>query len=367
MEIQKISILGLGLIGGSLAKAIGRSHPNHLIIGMDARQEYLDLALKEGVIHQCTTHPEKAVQGAHLIFLCTPVGIMPELLKKIADHIIKGAIITDVGSTKKNIVAAAQKYLPHDVFFVGGHPMTGTEYSGYKASIPHLFENAYYIITPHPSIPTGVVDYLTSFLSSIGAIPIVMDPLLHDEIVGCISHLPHIVAASLVNTVDEIEDSQHLIERLAAGGFRDITRIASSNPKMWKDISLANRQQLLNLLSAIIDNLAMFRKWLEYYNTEKIESYFLKAKKFRDNLPTLESLTLLPYHDLYIDVEDRPGIIGEIATLLGQHEINIKNLRIIHSREDEPGGCLVLSLSDGPSLKKAIQVLAEHNFKTYIR
>lgn len=367
MEMQKISILGLGLIGGSLAKAIGRSHPNHLITGMDVEQEYLDLALKEGVIHQCTTHPEEAVQGAHLIFLCTPVGIMPELLKKIAVHTIKGTIITDVGSTKKNIVAAAQKYLPHDVFFVGGHPMTGTEYSGYTASISHLFENAYYIITPHSSTPAGVVDYLTAFLSSIGSIPLVMEPLLHDKIVGCISHLPHIVAASLVNTVNGIEDPQHFIERLAAGGFRDITRIASSNPKMWKDISLANRQRLLDLLSAIIDNMAMFSKWLEDYNTEKIESYFLRAKKFRDNLPTFQSLTLLPYHDLYVDVEDRPGTIGEIATLLGTHGINIKNLRIIHSREDEPGGCLVLSLSDAPSLKKAIKVLGEHNFKTYIR
>jgi len=367
METKNISVLGMGLIGGSLAKAIRRRYPDYVITGTDIQEKHLILALKEGIINKGTISLQEAVCDAHIIFICAPVGVIPHIIKKIAEYTPKGAVITDVGSTKEVIVRTAMESLPPDVFFIGGHPMAGTERSGYTASIPHLFENAYYVLTPLPSTPDCVVAHLASLLSSIGAIPLVMEPQLHDRIVGAISHLPHVVAASLVNTVHEIHDPQHYKERLAAGGFRDITRIASSNPKMWRDISLANRQQLLELINNVTDNLTRFYSYLQTNNPEKIEDFFTKAKNFRDSLPNFQSLALLPYHDLYVDVEDRPGIIGEITTLLGQHNINIKNLRIVNSREDEPGGCLVLSLTDAVSLEKADKVLTSQGYKTYIK
>ncbi|MDN5276171.1 MAG: prephenate dehydrogenase [Clostridiales bacterium] len=366
-EMKTIAIVGLGLIGGSLAKAIRRSHPAWHIAAADIEEKHIMMALEEGVIDQGTASLEDAVRHANIIFLCAPVGAIPGLLAQMAACAPAGAIITDTGSTKESIVRTAMECLPPGVFFVGGHPMAGTEHSGYAASIPHLFENAYYILTPLPSTPAWAVESLKSLLASIGAIPLVMGPQLHDRIVGAISHLPHVVASALVNTVQDTDDPQHLKERLAAGGFRDITRIASSNPKMWRDISLSNRQQLLELIESTIQHLNEFCRYLDEGSADKIEDFFSRAKRFRDSLPRLQGQALLPYHDLYVDVPDRPGIIGEITTLLGQHSINIKNLRIINSREDEPGGCLVLSLANAASLEKAQEVLNVRGYKTYVK
>jgi len=365
MDFRRISILGLGLVGGSLAKAIRLRKPGSIVTGMDTSNKHLDMALREGVIHKAATNPQEAVAHADIVFLCTPVGTIPQLIREISGNIRKGAVITDVGSTKQAIAEAAERYLPADVYFIGGHPMAGTEQSGYTASIPHLFENAYYILTPTGSTPEQVVDNLKALISSLEAIPLIMDPLHHDRIVGCISHLPHVVAAALTNTVQDIDDPEHFKERLAAGGFRDITRIASSNPRMWRDISMANREQLLELIDGMISSLHIFKNYITGNDLQGIEDFFSKAKKFRDSLPELQSLALAPYHHLYVDVEDRPGIIGKIATLLGEHGINIKNLRIIHSREDEPGGCLVISFSDVMSLNNASKILTAEGYKSY--
>mgnify|MGYP003935808639 FL=1 len=366
-EIKSVSIIGLGLIGGSLAKAIRRSHPDLQITAMDIEEKHIKMAVKEGIIDLWASRLQDAVCRADIIFLCAPVGAIPSLIKEIAVHAPAGAIITDTGSTKEAIMRTAVECLPAGLFFVGGHPMAGTEHSGYAASIPHLFENAYYILTPLPSTPTWVVDRMMSLLASIGAIPLVMDPQFHDKVVGAISHLPHVVASALVNAVQDIDDPQHIKERLAAGGFRDITRISSSNPAMWRDISLSNREHLAKLIQCTIKYLNAFCKYLDNSRVEEIEDFFCRAKRFRDSLPRLQSQVLLPYHDLYVDIPDRPGSIGEIATLLGQHSINIKNLRIINSREDEPGGCLVLSLPNAASFQRAQEVLNERGYKTYVK
>ncbi|MBM7581698.1 prephenate dehydrogenase [Caldicoprobacter guelmensis] len=366
-SIKTVAVVGLGLIGGSLAKAIRRSHPSWRITATDIEEKHITMALEEGVIDEGTTNFEDIVRQANIIFLCAPVGAIPTLLKQVAACASDGAIITDTGSTKEYIVRTAMECLPPNIFFIGGHPMAGTEHSGYAASIPHLFENAYYILTPLPSTPDQAVKSLKDLLSSIGAIPLVMEPQLHDKIVGAISHLPHVVASALVNAVQDIDEPQHLKERLAAGGFRDITRIASSNPKMWRDISISNRQQLLELIDSIIQHLDKFCRYLNEGNADKIEEFFSRAKRFRDSIPRLQSQASSLYHDLYVDVPDRPGVIGEIASLLGQHSINIKNLRIINSREDEPGGCLVLSLQNAASLRKAKEVLDAQGYKTYAK
>lgn len=366
-KIKRVSIVGLGLIGGSLAKAIRRSHPAWQIAGIDTEEKHLALALKEGVIDRGTADLGDAVRHADIIFLCAPVGAIPGLIKEVAVHAPAGAIITDTGSTKEAIVRTAMECLPANLFFVGGHPMAGSEHSGYASSQPHLFENAYYILTPLTSTPTEAVESLKALLVSIGAIPLVMDPKFHDKITGAISHLPHVVASALVNAVQDIDDPQHLKEMLAAGGFRDITRISSSNPKMWRDISLSNRQHLVDLIKSTVEYLNAFRKYLDDGSADQIEHFFCRAKRFRDSLPRLQSRALAPYHDLYVDIPDRPGSIGEIATLLGQHGINIKNLRIINSSEDEPGGCLVLSLANATSLEKAQEVLNAEGYKTYVK
>lgn len=366
MNIQRITIVGLGLIGGSLAKALRRTNPNFEIIGVDKDKENLKSALEDCTINQAYEHLDKAVIGSQVIFLCTPVQNIPNILGNLSTLVDPGTIITDVGSTKQEIMNIAKNVLPDSIYFIGGHPMAGTEHSGYAASIAHLFENAYYILTPPSDIPKDIVETLILLISSTGALPLIIDPITHDQKVGAISHLPHVVAAALVNTVNDLEDPQHSIQKLAAGGFKDITRIASSNPEMWRDISLSNKQQLIPLISSMIRNLYKFGLDLEKDEADVIEEFYKNAKAFRDQLPSINSLFLLPYYELYVDVEDKPGIIGQVTTILGNNNINIKNIRIINSREDEPG-CLVLSLPDQQAQEKAEALLLSQDCHAYKR
>jgi len=366
MKPKYVCIIGLGLIGGSLAKSIKRKYSNCFIMGIDTNQANLDAALAEGTIHMAMKNVGQDIRKAELIFICTPVESIPCILSQIAPLISSETIITDTGSTKQEIIEAAQKILGQQANFIGGHPMAGTHHSGYNASLPHLFENAYYVLTPLPGVPEKAISSLTDILVTIGAIPLIMEAKLHDEVVGSISHLPHVVAAALVNTVCNMEDPRNLREQLAAGGFRDITRIASSDPAMWESISFSNRTELLKAISLMQEQLEYFSNMLQTNDRKGVKAYFEKAREYRSNLPDRQSLVLLPYHDLYVDVEDRPGVIGEVATLLGQYDINIKNLRIINSREGEPG-CLVLSLTDDMSLDKAKKVLSQQGYKTYTK
>ena len=367
MTFEKICIVGLGLIGGSLAKAIKRSRPQSFITSVDSNQKSLDDALSDQVIDKGTTDLYEGLQGADVIFVCTPVHVVSPLLRDIMPILGKDTVITDVGSTKQEIMKAAQEIKASNqsqAIFIGGHPMAGTQHSGYQASLPHLFENAYYILTLLESTPSWAVESLKSLLLSIGALPMVMEAKNHDRIIGAVSHLPHVVAAALVNAVAEMEDNSDLFMKLAAGGFRDITRIASSNPDMWKNICMDNKEELVAHIIHINKHLDTFAQMLLKNEGSKIQDYFSCAKTYRENLPVKQALSLLSYYDLYVDVEDRPGVIGSVATILGKHSVNIKNLRIINSREDEPGS-LIISFSDSSSLDKAQKVLKENSYVTF--
>lgn len=369
MTPKRICIVGLGLIGGSLAKAIKRDHPKSYITAVDSHGDSLKAALADNIIDKAASSLAQGVKGADFVFLCTPIHTMPSLIREVMPLLDGDTIVTDVGSTKQDIMEVAGSASISGgkrALFIGGHPMAGTHHSGYEASLPHLFENAYYILTPLDDTPSWALDSLTKLLSSLGALPLIMDDKTHDEIIGAISHLPHVVAAALINTVRDVEDPAHLCERLAAGGFRDITRIASSNPEMWKNISLANKKELVSLISHMNQHLIGFAGMLAQDEESGIEGFFESAKSYRENLPTKQSLNLLSYYDLYVDVEDRPGVIGEVTTILGKDSINIKNLRIINSREGEPGS-LVISLADAPSLEKARKILKANGYETFIK
>lgn len=366
-DISRVSIIGLGLIGGSLAKALRRANPELYIAGMDVNSAYLERALSESVIDKASNYIKQAVEGAQVIFLCAPVTGILESLDVLANYAPDGAIITDTGSTKLEIMEKAKSAIPSGVHFIGGHPMTGAERSGFDSSVPHLFENAYYVLTPAPSTPAETLEKFVSFVSLTGAIPIVMDASTHDCVVGSISHLPHVLASSLVNTVSGIDDPEQYRLKLAAGGFKDITRIASSNPEMWRDISLSNKKHLTALIHALISELKSFNRLLEEGEKDSIESFFRNAKEFRDKLKPSHVASIPAYSELYVDIEDRPGIIGKITMLLGEYGINIKNLRIIHSREDEPEGCLVISFANPESVLKSKSILASNGYKSFER
>lgn len=366
-DLTNVSIIGLGLIGGSLAKALKRVHPEIVITGMDLNHAYLELALFEKTIDHAAYTLEQAIEGANVIFLCTPVKSILECIGIISSSAAKGTIVSDTGSTKLEIMEKANSSFPSDVYFIGGHPMTGAERSGFKSSMPHLFENAYYVLTPALSTPLAILEKLLTLVTSTGAIPIVMEADTHDYVVGAISHLPHVVASSLVNTVSRIYDPEQFRLKLAAGGFKDITRIASSNPAVWRDISLSNKKHLLFLVKSMLHELNSFNNLLEQDVKESIESFFKSAKEYRDNLTPSSVMSVTAYRELSVDIEDKPGVIGRVTSLLGENGINIKNLRIIHNREDEPEGCLVISFASKESLAKSKCILSENGYKCFER
>jgi prephenate dehydrogenase len=335
--MKKIAIFGVGLIGGSLALCF-KGKPDFTVVGHSPNPNSVQKLLKRNVVDYATTDMAEAVDGADYIFLCVPVGNLEEYVQKLMNlSLKKGCIITDVGSTKASITESAAAHLKDGYFFIGGHPMAGSERHGVEAASSHLFENAFYVLTPAEGTPQAEVDRLTSLLSITKAQIVQVDAREHDDIVGAISHLPHIIAVALVNQIRGYNESNPLYQNLAAGGFRDITRIASSEPTIWRDILVNNRSVLLKLLTDWNEEIARFVKLLEMSDGEGIVEQFQLAGEFRSKLPERRKGVLTSLFDIYVDIPDHPGIIGSITTLLGNSRINLSNIQIIESREDVPG------------------------------
>lgn len=361
-----IAVLGVGLIGGSLALAL-RQDPENRIIGFDVREDFLDKAITNGVIHAGTTDLQTAVRDADVIFMAAPVEQIYATIDRFATLTLKpGAIVTDVGSTKQGIVAYALGRVPQDVSFIGGHPMAGSHKSGVEAANMRLFENAYYVLTPAVGTAPEQVNRLQELLQLTRAKVVIMDPAEHDRVVGAVSHFPHILAAVLVKQVARYDRENDWHRRLAAGGFRDITRIASSNPRMWRDILLNNREHLLQIASDWRDILDEVMKLVAAGEQEEIERFFKEARDFREGLPERTKGALPPLYDLYIDIPDHPGEIGKITTLLGAKEINITNIQILETREDMLG-VLRITFRNQTELEKGAEILRYFGYSVFIR
>lgn len=363
MKLTNITIIGLGLIGGSLAKALHEKLGLCNITAVDADIDTLDLALEEKIIARGFTTLDSSVYNSDIIFICTPVKMTLSYINQLVPQIPETCIITDVCSTKEEITRYVEA-MNKPPCFIGGHPMAGTEKSGYHNSFAHLFENAYYVLTPCFSTSPEALDTLAGIVEGIGAIPIVMPAREHDRVTGSISHLPHIIAAVLVNLVKELDSGSGKMRTLAAGGFRDITRIASSSPEMWENIVSSNKAQIIELVELFGKALDNFMDNLESDNTEAVYSFFAEARQFRDSISTQTTGLIQPIYRLIVDVQDKPGIIGEIATILGKNNINIKNINVTNSREFEQG-CLIITLPDTASVNVAFDLLVNTGYKVY--
>jgi len=356
--MTKIAIFGVGLIGGSLALCF-KGKPGLTVVGHSPRESSVAKYIARGVVDHATTSLAEAAEEADFIFMCGPVSSLEPQLQELSQLSLKpGCIITDVGSTKASLAACARSLALKDVVFIGGHPMAGGERSGVEAASSYLLENAYYVLTPDPSTPKREVDKLTDLLKLTRAHIVHVDPVEHDEIVGAISHLPHIVAVALVNQIHRYHDTNPLYGMLAAGGFRDITRIASSDPTIWRDILINNREVLLSLLKDWQSESSRFIQMLENGDGEGIALAFEEAGAFRSQLPERRKGMIHSIYECYIDVPDHPGIIGKVATELGNDRINLSNMQIIESRADVPG-ILRLSFRTQEDLDLAIQKLDE--------
>jgi prephenate dehydrogenase len=364
--MKNVTIIGVGLIGGSLALSF-KQHEDVRITGFDVQTSSLQKAIQLNVIDRAATNLAEAVADADFIFLCVPVGYIENLLDDLSDLRMKqGCILTDVGSTKQTIVKWSRKLSHQHVYFIGGHPMAGSHKSGIEAASSILFENAYYILTPGESVPEEEVFKLENLLKPTGAKILHLDSEEHDRVVGAISHLPHLVAAVLVNQVARYNEDNDLYQSLAAGGFRDITRIASSNPRMWRDILISNRDILLDLARDWQEWMQRLIDLIDQKNGEKIENFFSEAKNFRNRLPERRKGAISAIYDLFLDVPDHPGIIAKVTAILANHLINISNIQIIESREDAPGA-LRLTFRNEPDMEQAHYLLQQEGFLTYQR
>ena len=361
--MNKIGIIGLGLIGGSIAKALKYNDPNAFIVAMDSHTESLQQALNEKVIDHYTTTLDSSFSSCHIIFFCTPVQKMMDLVPSLLPFISSQCIITDVGSTKKTVMECMKQYQDR-ICFIGGHPMAGSEKTGYAASKHYLFQNAYYILTPFPFTPLDQLQKLTDVISSLGALPITIEPTLHDFITASISHVPHVIAAALVHMVKELDTEKGHMKQLAAGGFKDITRIASSSPDMWSQICMTNTEEILQILSKMKEKLSDFENILINRKEKELWDFFYNAQQYRNEFSSRNPGPFIKSYEIVVDIVDQPGVIATLATLLSKHHINIKNIGIISNREFE-NGVLQIIFETQEDQKQSIDLLQQLGYQVY--
>lgn len=352
--------IGFGLIGGSIAKGLKRDNPRTKIMAYMRTVSKLEQAKRDGVVDLVLDGIDGRLSECDIIFLCTPVEFNADYLKKIRPLLKDGAFITDVGSTKLSIHEQVKELQMEDVF-VGGHPMAGSEKTGYENATDHLLENAYYIITPTARSRKEDVERLTAVAGAIRAIPVVLDYREHDSIVAAVSHLPHLVASSLVNLVRENDTPGERMKQLAAGGFKDITRIASASPEMWEQICMTNTGNIAEMLERYITSLQSVLSSLRGRDEAAIHRLFDSSRTYRNSISDRSRGAIEPEYSFSVDIVDEVGSISTLSVILAAKGISIKNIGINHSREHGEGA-LRISFYDEEARTAAWNRLTDYKY-----
>ena len=362
---HKIGFIGLGLIGGSIAKAIRQYYPDYEIVAFDKSKETLALATQDSVIDVAATTIDDNFYHCDYIFLCAPVAFNTAYLSQVSKYLEGDCILTDVGSVKTSIHKEVES-LGLEEYFIGGHPMAGSEKSGFANSKAMLIENAYYILTPTTKVSKEKIDRYEKFVADLKAIPVILDYNEHDYVTGTISHLPHIIASTLVNFVKDTDTKDELMKNLAAGGFKDITRIASSSPTMWQHILLKNKDYVSKILGEYIETLKDAKALIDAEDEPGIYHMFDSSRNYRNSIPSSSSGPIKKVFSIYCDIIDEAGGIAAIATILASNGISIKNIGIVHNREFEEG-VLRIEFYDEESSKRASELLQKFRYIVYER
>ncbi len=363
MSSFTFGFIGLGLIGGSIAKALRKEYPDCRIYVTARSESTSQAAVSDRVADKAVSMADPAWSECDYIFLCAPVETNNANLRTIASLIGEKTIITDVGSVKQPILNCITE-LGLRSRFIGGHPMAGSERIGYANSAPSILENAYYILTPTEETEADRIQELKSMVGAIGAIPLVLDAGLHDYVTGAISHLPHVISAALVNLVRDEDNEDGIMKLVAAGGFKDITRISSSSPDMWQQICLTNRSNISTLLQHYIDALESIKSEIDESSADEIRSFFDSARTYRESFINSNSGPIKTEYVITVDIADEPGAIASIAALLSDHEINIKNIGINHNREFAQGA-LRIEFYKKEHTDSAIRIMQEAGYSIH--
>ncbi len=278
---DRVTVLGVGLIGASFSLALKKHGLCGHICGFGRKESNLIVARERGIIDSFYLDPSRAVAGSGLVVLCLPVGLFLETATAIKSSLMADAVVTDVGSVKGRLVSRLEEILSDRAFFVGGHPIAGSEKSGIGTADPDLFRGRRCIVTETGNTRSAALKLVVDLWRSIGALVEKMDPQEHDRVFGAVSHLPHVIAYEMINTIDEI-DSSYL--EYAGRGLADVTRIASSSPELWRDICILNRENLVRFIDAFIGRLQRVREDVSSGEADRLEGEFTKAKALRDGI-----------------------------------------------------------------------------------
>ncbi len=356
MNTLTVGFIGIGLIGGSIAKVLKKNRPDIYTIAYNRSEAPLKQAVADGVIDKASDIDENFL-ACDFIFLCTPVEYNSIYLKKLMPFIKKGCIVTDVGSVKGYIHSTVEQ-LGLEECFIGGHPMAGSEKTGYANASDILLENAFYAITPTRATTQDMLARYIELVKLTGAIPVVLEPEHHDYSVAGISHVPHIIAASLVNLIKHSDDADGTMKLLAAGGFKDITRIASSSPEMWEQICTTNTDAIVRLLGDYIEYLSTIKDIINSKDHAALNAFFDEARQYRNSVADGKRGPIIKEHIVYCSIQDKEGALLDVISRLTASHISIKNLAIVNNRDSEDGALKILFNNELDRLA-AINVLGD--------
>jgi prephenate dehydrogenase len=357
---DKVAILGLGLMGGSLGLVLAKK--GLCVTGWARNPATVQEAYRIGAINYFPSSLEDAVTGAKYIFVATPVTTIGQMIKNCLPFTAPGTIFSDLGSIKEAILTEVFSFLPPTHFFVGAHPMTGSEQQGITATDPFLYQNAPYIIIDDPRTPRLAAEQVMELLRTTGAHFLTLTAVEHDRIVATVSHLPHLMAAVLAETAGLEEELHPGTLGLAAGGFRDTTRVATGSPDIWEGILLGNRLRVLEAITTLQSRLEIFKNSLMAGDREKLRGILEKAREVRTQIPLKNKGFLTLLREMVVVIEDKPGAIEEVLHHLAQAGLNIKDIEILRVREGE-GGTLRLALETSEAVEEAVRILEAQGFK----
>jgi cyclohexadieny/prephenate dehydrogenase len=279
---ERVALIGIGLIGSSLARRLRRDGMAGEIVACARSEETRDTVAALKLADRVTGDPADAVAGADLVVVATPLSAYAEIAARIAPALAPGAIVTDVGSVKGAAIRDLKPGLPASVHFIPGHPVAGTEHSGPGAGFPELFEGRWCILTPLPGTDAVALEKLTRMWRTAGSKVVTMDPEHHDKVLAIVSHLPHLIAYTIVDTATNLEQSlQSEVIEFSASGFRDFTRIAASDPVMWRDVFLANREAVLEMLQRFTEDLTALQRAIRWGEGDKLQELFTRTRAIR--------------------------------------------------------------------------------------
>ena len=363
---KTIYIVGLGLIGASMALGIKRDHPDYEILGYNRSQASRDIALERGMIDRATDDFASFAPLADIIILTLPIKQTIVFIQELAGLNLKeGVIISDAGSTKSDIVDAAEQYLAgKPIRFVGAHPMAGSHKTGAASADVNLFENAYYIFTPSDLTSPDTLDEMKALLSGLHARFIEIDAKEHDRVTSQISHFPHILASGLMEQTAVYAREHEMTRRFAAGGFRDMTRIAESEPGMWTSILLSNREAIIERIEDFKERLDGIGQAISKGEEEQIWNFFNQAREQRQAMEIHKRGGVDSSYDLYVDVPDEEDVILRILELI--RGTSLVNIHINEENREDVHGILQISFKNAQDLERAERLISENTDYTVV-